>query len=56
MNPSLVEQLEILRRIAERGLAASVPMGSDFGNSDMVDIFQHLLDEIERTKKYASVS
>ena len=37
------EQLDVLRRIAERGLD-----GARWDNT--TDIWQHLLDEIERTK------
>lgn len=42
----LDEQLDILRRIGERGMSLAHKIDSNF-----VDIFQHLLDEIERTKK-----
>lgn len=38
--------LDVLRRIAERGLArAQKDMDSEY-----VDIFQHMLDEIERAE------
>lgn len=40
------EQLEILRRIAERGLKKAQREQSQY-----VDLFQHLLDEIFLTKK-----
>lgn len=39
------EQLEILRRIAERGLAQAQER-----KTQDVDIWQHMLDEIARTK------
>jgi hypothetical protein len=45
-------QLDILRRIAERGLSASVPMNTDIGYPEMVDVFQHMLDEIAVTVVY----
>jgi hypothetical protein len=41
------DQLEVLRRISERGLSLAHRIDWRF-----VDIFQHLLDEIERTKKW----
>lgn len=48
------EQLEILRRIAERGkkLAESSYRAIDRLDldSDFIDIFVHILDEIKRTK------
>lgn len=44
------EQLEVLRRVAERGLSHSLPAGYESGDSAAVDLFQHLLDEIGRTK------
>ena len=40
------ERLEILRRIAERGLTYALE-----NCHPQVDIFQHLIDEIERTKR-----
>lgn len=39
----MTEQKEILRRIAERGLRKALEEDPSF-----VDLFQHLLDEIER--------
>jgi len=50
--PAAKETVENLRRIAERGLGASVPMGTDAGDSQMVDIFQHTLDELALLKVY----
>ena len=38
---------DILRRIAERGLASA----QKDKNSEYVDIFQHLLDELERSEE-----
>jgi len=37
-------QLDIIRRIAERGLRAA----QERKDSQFVDLFQHLLDELER--------
>lgn len=48
----VAEQLEILRRIAERGQHAAWGLGHDGDRSQFVDIFQHLLNEIEVTKKH----
>lgn len=42
----MAEQLDILRRIAERGLRLAHSIDVRF-----VDIFQHTLDELERTRK-----
>lgn len=42
---TLIEQLEILRRIGERGLKYA----QDDSASYHVDCWQHLLDELERT-------
>ena len=47
------EQIEVLRRIAERGLklaqdGASVPYAHDGANEKHLDLWQHMLDEIER--------
>lgn len=41
------EQIDILRRITERGLRVAQEE-----NSKYIDVFQHLLDEIERLKYY----
>jgi hypothetical protein len=46
MDSHVQEQIEVLRRIAERGLNLAHKIDTRF-----VDIFQHMLDEIERTKK-----
>jgi hypothetical protein len=55
VTPYLAEQLEILRRIAERGLRLAQGPGSGDNAPDTVyvDLFQHLLDEIARTKSEA---
>ena len=47
------EQLDILRRIADRGmkLVEKTQFDPDFYGGDFRDIFQHMLDEIERTRK-----
>jgi deoxyadenosine/deoxycytidine kinase len=39
---------DILRRIAERGRSLAVKEK----HSDFTDLFQHMLDELERWKKY----
>jgi hypothetical protein len=49
-KPAVEEQLEVLRRIAERGKAHTEPAGADWGDSTSLDLFIHMLDEIERTK------
>lgn len=46
-TPTHVEQLENLRRAAERG---KLMAHSFAGGSRFVDIFQHILDELERIK------
>lgn len=51
MNPEVAERLEILRRICERGLARSVPMGYDAGDAGAVDLFQHMLNELALLEK-----
>ena len=43
--------MNILRRIAERGLELAQREGNQF-----IDIFQHMLDEIERVTPNAEVS
>ena len=46
--PIVIEsQFDILRRSAERGLNMSIKNDSEF-----VDIFQHMIDEIERAQKW----
>jgi hypothetical protein len=45
-NPVLAEQLEILRRIAERGKRLALQSHL----SGFVDVFQHLLDELQRVR------
>jgi hypothetical protein len=45
-NAFLEEQLEILRRIAQRGKR----LAENSKNARFLDLFIHLLDEIERTK------
>lgn len=47
------EQADILRRIAERGLAlaqkgAAVPYAYDGAHAEHLDLWQHMLDELER--------
>ena len=52
--PTVVEKLEILRRIGERGLkwAQSTSAMSYDDKSTCIDLWQHLLDEVERANKY----
>ena len=53
-HPYLAEQLEVLRRIAERGKKlAEMRRFADDRDATFVDIFVHLLDEIERTRTNA---
>lgn len=49
-NPTIKEQLEILRRIAERGLKKSHEL-----HSPLLDLFQHMLDELRRTDSALSI-
>lgn len=50
-DPTLEEQFEILRRVGERGLSLSRPAeGADGGDSAQLDLWQHMLDELQRTK------
>lgn len=51
MSPYMSEQLEILRRISERGL--KLALESDAHDLRFVDLFQHLIDEIKRTREAA---
>ena len=46
MLTTLIEQLEILRRIGERGLKQAQE-----DNTSGIDCWQHLLDEIQRTQQ-----
>ena len=56
MEASLREQLEILRRIAERGwMFATSGHERELYISRNVDLWQHMLDEIERTNKHLEV-
>jgi len=48
MNQSSLEELENIRRIAERGIICSV----NNKDSSMTDIFQHILDLVENIKSY----
>ena len=45
---SVDRQLTILRRISDRGLK----LAQEKEYNQFIDLFQHLLDEIERTKYY----
>ena len=51
MTPLAEEQFGILRRIAERGLKYSSESTLTF----CTDLFQHLLDELDRLKKERDV-
>lgn len=45
------EQLEILRRIGDRGLSMSRPAGDqDGGDCAQLDLWQHLQDELTRLR------
>lgn len=52
VEADVLEQLEILRRIADRGLHLSESTDYTYEPSEFIDIFVHLLDEIKRTKNY----
>ncbi len=49
----IFSQLEVLRRIAERGLKLNQDLVKSqvYFVSSNVDLWQHMLDEIERTKQ-----
>lgn len=47
----VAEQFEILRRITERGRERAFLIPLEHGRKEFVDIFQHLLNNIEVTKK-----
>jgi len=49
-HPYLYEQLDILRRIAERGKSLAESTDYTYEPTEFIDLFVHLLDEIERTK------
>lgn len=53
MSPTVEEQLDVLRRVAERGLALA-ETDLQVNASDFIDIFVHLLDEIDNTKRACS--
>lgn len=51
MRPDQQEQLDILRRIAERGRTAAESYDRDVGDPrayQFTDLFQHILDELDR--------
>ncbi len=58
MSSELVERLEILRRIGERGLRKAQrhavpapghrPTGDESIHAEYLDLWQHLLDELKR--------
>ena len=54
MTPYQKEMLEVLRRAAERGLRVALADANDINTDDSydkyVDLFQHILDELERIK------
>lgn len=57
LSPTIDARLEIIRRIIERGLSHSLPMGYDSGCSGCVDLFQHLHHELQSlTKELNDVS
>jgi hypothetical protein len=56
VTPFQQDQVEILRRIAERGRRRAQVQWLDVGYgafSEQVDLWQHLLDEIKRLKESA---
>jgi hypothetical protein len=46
------EQLEILRRIGERGRSWALQKEDEMDRNHGVDLWQHLLDELDRLKLY----
>jgi hypothetical protein len=54
-----MSNLEIIRRIAERGLrkaqhgAARTLTGRSAAHAEYIDLFQHLLDELDKVKEDA---
>jgi hypothetical protein len=57
MTPYQLEQLEVLRRIAERGKrAVEHRMKEHPDEGRYLDLFVHMLDEIERTKCSATTT
>lgn len=48
MTPYQLEQCEVLRRIAERGKAMALSSALEHR---YLDIFQHMLDEVQRLKE-----
>lgn len=57
MTPYQLEQLEILRRTAERGKAYCenriTRFGDDPNYSSLLDLFVHVLDELKRLRESA---
>ena len=49
----VLEQLEIIRRIAERGKRLAESTDYTYEPTEFIDLFVHILDEVNRTKKYA---
>lgn len=52
MTPYQQEQIEIIRRTAERGRRLAQP-GAPVLHGEIVDLFQHILDELLRLQKSA---
>jgi len=50
MNATAAEQIEVLRRIAERGLR----YGEAYKLTHVVDLFQHMINEIAVLKRELS--
>ena len=50
LSPTNKEQLDIIRRIAERGRAYAWKYTGNPVFDSVVDAFQHILDELERIK------
>jgi len=51
MEPASIEELENIRRMAERGRDVACYNQ----NSTMVDMFQHILDTVELVKSYEGI-
>lgn len=49
MTPFQREQLDVIRRLAERGRSMSEIVGYDAGHHRTLDVFQGILDELDRT-------
>jgi len=51
VTPEILEQIEILRRVADRGMEFEyVKQKAGIVTNDSIDLWQHMLDEIDRLK------